>query len=228
MCYKKLFTHAESHVNAVSLLESGEECYVKVINNNNSNCTVPCDLVVTVAVQCYCQVLSKKNTGAASPRQCPLCMSAVDRTTIHNFGFTFIDHPLYPQDLAPWDFHPFSNLTKPVAGAHLTTTNVYSQDLAPWDFHLFSNLTKPQAGAHLTTTNVYSQDLAPPDFHLFSNLTKPVAGAHLTTTNVYSQDLAPTDFHLFSYLSPWLEHIWPLPMCIPKIWHHQTSICSLT
>ena len=50
-------------------------------------------------------------------------MSAVDRTTIHNFGFTFIDHPLYPQDLAPWDFHPFSNLTKPLAGAHLTTTS---------------------------------------------------------------------------------------------------------
>ena len=36
MCYKKLFTHVESHASAVSLLESGEQCYIKAINNNIS------------------------------------------------------------------------------------------------------------------------------------------------------------------------------------------------
>ena len=35
--HKKLFTHAESHASAVSLLESGEERYVKAINYNNHN-----------------------------------------------------------------------------------------------------------------------------------------------------------------------------------------------
>ena len=34
---KKLFTHVESHVSAVSLLESGEQRYIKVINNHNNN-----------------------------------------------------------------------------------------------------------------------------------------------------------------------------------------------
>ena len=33
--YKKLFTHVESHTGAVSLLESGEQRYIKAINNNN-------------------------------------------------------------------------------------------------------------------------------------------------------------------------------------------------
>ena len=32
---KKLFTHVESHASAVSLLESGEQRYIKAINNNN-------------------------------------------------------------------------------------------------------------------------------------------------------------------------------------------------
>ena len=32
---KKLFTHVESYVSAVSLLESGEQRYIKAINNNN-------------------------------------------------------------------------------------------------------------------------------------------------------------------------------------------------
>ena len=32
--YKKLFTHVESHASAVSLLESGEQRYIKAINNN--------------------------------------------------------------------------------------------------------------------------------------------------------------------------------------------------
>ena len=40
-CYKKLFTHVESHARAVSLLESGEEHHIKAIiiimNNNNTN-----------------------------------------------------------------------------------------------------------------------------------------------------------------------------------------------
>ena len=31
--YKKLFTHAESHASAVSLLESGDWSYIKVIND---------------------------------------------------------------------------------------------------------------------------------------------------------------------------------------------------
>ena len=35
--YKKLFTHVESHASAVSLLESGEQLYIKAINNNNNN-----------------------------------------------------------------------------------------------------------------------------------------------------------------------------------------------
>ena len=34
---KKLFTHVESHASAVSLLESGEQRYIKAINNNNNN-----------------------------------------------------------------------------------------------------------------------------------------------------------------------------------------------
>ena len=34
--YKKLFTHVESHASAVSLLESGEQSYIKAINNNNN------------------------------------------------------------------------------------------------------------------------------------------------------------------------------------------------
>ena len=34
--YKKLFTYVESHASAVSLLESGEWRYIKVINNNNN------------------------------------------------------------------------------------------------------------------------------------------------------------------------------------------------
>ena len=33
--YKKLFTYAESHASAVSLLESAEQRYTKAINNNN-------------------------------------------------------------------------------------------------------------------------------------------------------------------------------------------------
>ena len=33
---KKLFTHVESHASAVSLLESGEQRYIKAINNNNN------------------------------------------------------------------------------------------------------------------------------------------------------------------------------------------------
>ena len=33
--YKKLFTHVESHKSAVSLLESGEQRYIKAIHNNN-------------------------------------------------------------------------------------------------------------------------------------------------------------------------------------------------
>ena len=31
---KKLFTHVESHASAMSLLESGEQRYIKAINNN--------------------------------------------------------------------------------------------------------------------------------------------------------------------------------------------------
>ena len=34
MRYKKLFTHVESHASATSLLESGEQRYIKAINNN--------------------------------------------------------------------------------------------------------------------------------------------------------------------------------------------------
>ena len=36
MCYKKLFTHVESRVSAVSLLKSRELHYIKAINNNNT------------------------------------------------------------------------------------------------------------------------------------------------------------------------------------------------
>ena len=32
---KKLFTHVESQASAASLLESGEQRYIKAINNNN-------------------------------------------------------------------------------------------------------------------------------------------------------------------------------------------------
>ena len=32
-----LFTHVESHASAVSLIESGDLCYIKAINNNNNN-----------------------------------------------------------------------------------------------------------------------------------------------------------------------------------------------
>ena len=35
MRYKKLFTRVESHVNAASLLKSGEQRYIKAINNTN-------------------------------------------------------------------------------------------------------------------------------------------------------------------------------------------------
>ena len=31
----KVVTHVESHASAVSLLESGENCYIKAINNNS-------------------------------------------------------------------------------------------------------------------------------------------------------------------------------------------------
>ena len=34
MCYKKLFTHVESHASAVRLLESGEQRYIKAINQS--------------------------------------------------------------------------------------------------------------------------------------------------------------------------------------------------
>ena len=37
--YKKLFTHVELHASAVSLLESGEQRYIKAINNNNVKLT---------------------------------------------------------------------------------------------------------------------------------------------------------------------------------------------
>ena len=36
MRYKKLFTNVESDANAVSLLQIGEQRYIKVINNNNN------------------------------------------------------------------------------------------------------------------------------------------------------------------------------------------------
>ena len=35
--YKKLFAHVESHSRAVSLLESGEQRYIKATNNNYNN-----------------------------------------------------------------------------------------------------------------------------------------------------------------------------------------------
>ena len=35
--YKKLFTHVESHASAVSLLESGEQRYIKAINTNDND-----------------------------------------------------------------------------------------------------------------------------------------------------------------------------------------------
>ena len=35
--YKKLVTHVESHASAVSLLESGEQRYIKAINNTTTN-----------------------------------------------------------------------------------------------------------------------------------------------------------------------------------------------
>ena len=34
-CYKKLVTHVDSHASVVSLLESREQRYIKVINSNN-------------------------------------------------------------------------------------------------------------------------------------------------------------------------------------------------
>ena len=34
-------THVESHVSTVSLLESGEQCYINAINNNNSDKVMP-------------------------------------------------------------------------------------------------------------------------------------------------------------------------------------------
>ena len=35
--YTKLVTHVEAHASAVSLLESGEQCYIKATNNNSNN-----------------------------------------------------------------------------------------------------------------------------------------------------------------------------------------------
>ena len=35
--YKKLVTHVESHASAVTLLESGEQRYIKAISNNDNN-----------------------------------------------------------------------------------------------------------------------------------------------------------------------------------------------
>ena len=35
--YKKVVIHVESHASAVSLVESGEEGHIKVINNNNTS-----------------------------------------------------------------------------------------------------------------------------------------------------------------------------------------------
>ena len=37
MRYKKLVTHVESHASAVSLLESGEQRYIKAINTNDND-----------------------------------------------------------------------------------------------------------------------------------------------------------------------------------------------
>ena len=34
---KKLYTNVELHARTMSLQESGEECYIKAINNNNNN-----------------------------------------------------------------------------------------------------------------------------------------------------------------------------------------------
>ena len=34
--YKELFTHVESYTSAVSLLESGEQRYIKAISNDNN------------------------------------------------------------------------------------------------------------------------------------------------------------------------------------------------
>ena len=44
--YKKLFTHVESDANAVSLLNSGEQCYIKAISNSNLHAVnfIPCML----------------------------------------------------------------------------------------------------------------------------------------------------------------------------------------
>ena len=42
---KKLFTHVESHASAVSLLNSGEQCYIKVISNINFHSFI-CNLLV--------------------------------------------------------------------------------------------------------------------------------------------------------------------------------------
>ena len=48
MCYKKLFTHVESHTSAMSLLESGEQHYIKAINNNNNVYCLTVQIVFTV------------------------------------------------------------------------------------------------------------------------------------------------------------------------------------
>ena len=47
--YKKLVTHVESHASAMSLLESGEQRYIKVINNyNNTSRCNPAESVTCV------------------------------------------------------------------------------------------------------------------------------------------------------------------------------------
>ena len=88
MRYKKLVTRVESHANAVSLLESGKECCIKVSNNNNNNIstlastsvivTLPSQRTAAVAFHensCLSKNISGINWNSYSALQCHLMSS---------------------------------------------------------------------------------------------------------------------------------------------------------
>ena len=66
--YKKLFTHVESHASAVSLLESGEQRYIKAINNNNNTGFFSTEIRVSTESWPWGSTFSRRSCRDSNPQ----------------------------------------------------------------------------------------------------------------------------------------------------------------
>ena len=74
---EKLFTHVESNASAVSLLESGEQRYIKAINNNNMFDIQLCFFAQEHRLRCTQHGVQSRSYCGATTRvhgNCPLLL----------------------------------------------------------------------------------------------------------------------------------------------------------